>query len=322
VTATPDRPATPWGTIAHLGTVELFTSELEGSVWFFTQFLGMTETGRCDGSVFLRTYDNYETTSLILTERAQAGMGPTALRASSPEALAHIERTLGEAGHDVSWIDGYAGHGRTLRTHDPDGHAIDVYYDTEWYDAPEHLRAALKNQPQAKPNRGVGVRRLDHVNYLAKDVLVNAEFHQQLLGARATEQIQLNSGKIAARWLTYSQKSYDAVYTEDWTGSTGRLHHVAFATDGREDILRACDLAVDNGVFIETGPHKHAIQQTFFLYVYEPGGNRIELCNPLTRLVFAPDWRLVTWTEDERKKGQAWGLKTIDSFHTHGTPLV
>ena len=33
------------------------------------------------------------------------------------------------------------------------------------------------------------------------------------------------------------------------------------------------------GVFIETGPHKHAIQQTFFLYVYEPGGNRIELCN-------------------------------------------
>jgi catechol 2,3-dioxygenase len=28
----------------------------------------------------------------------------------------------------------------------------------------------------------------------------------------------------------------------------------------------------------------------------------------------------VTWTETERKKGQAWGLKTIDSFHTHGTP--
>jgi catechol 2,3-dioxygenase len=30
----------------------------------------------------------------------------------------------------------------------------------------------------------------------------------------------------------------------------------------------------------------------------------------------------VTWTEDERKKGQAWGLKTIESFHTHGTPTV
>jgi catechol 2,3-dioxygenase len=28
------------------------------------------------------------------------------------------------------------------------------------------------------------------------------------------------------------------------------------------------------------------------------------------------------WTEEERKKGQAWGLKTIESFHTHGTPPV
>jgi catechol 2,3-dioxygenase len=321
MTAKPDT-ATAWGTIAHLGTVELFTPELDGSIWFFTEILGLTETGRRDGSVFLRTYDNYETTSLVVTERDQPGMGPTALRASSPEALDRIERALGESGHEVTWIDGYAGHGRTLRTSDPDGHETDVYYDTEWYDAPERLRPALKNQPQAKPNRGVGVRRLDHVNYLAADVLANAEFHQQALGARATEQIQLDSGKIAARWLTYTQKSYDVVYTEDWTGSTGRLHHIAFATDGREDILRACDICIDNDVFIETGPHKHAIQQTFFLYVYEPGGNRIELCNPLTRLVFAPDWRLVTWTEEERKKGQAWGLKTIESFHTHGTPLV
>lgn len=30
----------------------------------------------------------------------------------------------------------------------------------------------------------------------------------------------------------------------------------------------------------------------------------------------------IVWTEEERKKGQAWGLKTIKSFHTHGTPPV
>jgi catechol 2,3-dioxygenase len=112
------------------------------------------------------------------------------------------------------------------------------------------------------------------------------------------------------------------VYTRDWTGSTGRLHHVAFAPDTRDDILRAADICLDHGVFIETGPHKHAIQQTFFLYVYEPGGNRIELANPVARLVLAPDWRTITWTEAERAKGQAWGLKTIESFHTHGTPPV
>jgi hypothetical protein len=31
-------------------------------------------------------------------------------------------------------------------------------------------------------------------------------------------------------------------------------------------------------------------------------------------------WQPINWTEAERAKGQAWGLKTIESFHTHGTP--
>ena len=88
----------------------------------------------------------------------------------------------------------------------------------------------------------------------------------------------------------------------------------------REDVLRAADIFLENGVYIETGPHKHAVQQTFFLYVYEPGGNRVEVANAGARLVLAPDWKPVIWTEAERKKGQAWGLKTIESFHTHGTP--
>jgi catechol 2,3-dioxygenase len=141
-----------------------------------------------------------------------------------------------------------------------------------------------------------------------------------VLGARVTEQIQLNDGTISAQWLHFATKSYDLVYTRDWTATSGRLHHIAFATDTREDVLRAADICLDAGIFIETGPHKHAIQQTFFLYVYEPGGNRIELCNPVSRLVMAPDWKTITWTEAERAKGQAWGLKTIESFHTHGTP--
>jgi hypothetical protein len=76
-----------------------------------------------------------------------------------------------------------------------------------------------------------------------------------------------------------------------------------------EDILRAADICLDHGVFIETGPHKHAIQQTLFLCGYEPGGNRIELCNPVARLVLAPAWRTITWTQAERAKGQAWGLE-------------
>jgi catechol 2,3-dioxygenase len=123
-------------------------------------------------------------------------------------------------------------------------------------------------------------------------------------------------------WMTFTNKTYDFAYSRDHTGSNGRLHHVTFALDQREEILRAADICLEAGVHIETGPHKHAIQQTFFLYVYEPGGNRVELANAGARLILAPDWKPIVWTEAERKKGQAWGLKTIESFHTYGTPPV
>uniref|UniRef100_A0AAU1LTA2 Catechol 2,3-dioxygenase n=1 Tax=Streptomyces sp. NBC_00148 TaxID=2903626 RepID=A0AAU1LTA2_9ACTN len=310
----------PLGDIAHLGHVELLTPDLDGSVRFFTDYLGLTVNGQDGDSVHLRTFDDYEHHSLVLTAAEKPGLRRTALRTSSEEALRRRVAELEATGHAGRWVEDEPGIGKLYLTTDPDGHEIALYWESEYYQAPPELRPALKNQPQAKPNRGVGVRRLDHINFLAADVAANADFHQHVLGARPTEQIQLDTGRIGAKWLTFTDKSYDVVYTSDWTGSTGRLHHIAFATDTREDILRAADLAIDSGVFIETGPHKHAIQQTFFLYVYEPGGNRIELCNPLTRLVLAPDWPLVTWTEAERAKGQAWGLRTIESFHTHGTP--
>jgi catechol 2,3-dioxygenase len=166
----------------------------------------------------------------------------------------------------------------------------------------------------------VNVRRIDHFNCLAADIRANREFFEQTLGFRLTEQIVLDSGIEAGMWLTCTNKSYDFAYTREAHGVRGRFHHVTFALDSREEILRAADIFLENGVFIETGPHKHAVQQTFFLYVYEPGGNRVEVANAGARLVLAPDWKPIRWTEAERRKGQAWGLQTIESFHTHGTP--
>ena len=178
----------------------------------------------------------------------------------------------------------------------------------------------MKNQPQRFPARGVATRRLDHFNLLAVDVAAIRDFMPKALGSRVTEQIVLNDGSVGGCWFTVNNKSYDVAYTRDSTGTRGRFHHVTYAVDQREHILQAADIFLENGVHIETGPHKHAIQQTFFLYVYEPAGNRVEVANAGARLILAPDWQTVTWTEDERKKGQAWGLKTIESFHTHGTP--
>jgi catechol 2,3-dioxygenase len=314
----PERPYE----LAHLGHVELFTPKPEESLHFFVNILGLTESGREGDSVYLRGWDDYEFHTLKLTAAKQAGMGHVAFRANSPEALERRARKLESMGRGIGWVDGDMGHGKAYRATDPDGHIFEIYYETRWYEAPPELKPALKNQAMRFPARGCNARRLDHLNLLVLDVTATREFLDEGLHMRNTERIVLDDGTEAGSWMTTTNKTYDIAFTQDHTGVAGRFHHVTYALDSREDILRAADVFLENGVFIETGPHKHAVQQTFFLYVWEPGGNRVEVANAGARLMLAPDWKPIIWTQAERAKGQAWGLKTVESFHTHGTPPV
>jgi catechol 2,3-dioxygenase len=308
--------------VAHLAHVELLTPKLDESAHFFIEVMGMTESARQGDSVYLRGWDDYEHHTLKLTAAAKPGLGHYAWRASSLQALQRRVAYLEESGLGQGWLDSDTGHGPAYRFTDPDGHRIEIYYETEWYHPPKGLEPALKNQASRYPGRGANLRRIDHLNLLAADVKANRLFMQEYLGLRLTEQILFDDGSEKAAWLTATNKSYDLAISEDWTTAKGRLHHLTYAVDSREDVLRAADVCLEHNVFMETGPHKHAIQQTFFLYVYEPGGNRFEICNAGARLVLAPDWKPIIWSEAERKKGQAWGLPTIESFHTHGTPPV
>lgn len=313
-------PTEPCFDIAHLAHVEMLTDRFDESLDFFTRIYGLKLSGMDEGSAYLRAWDDYEHCSLKLTRADTTGVGHVAYRASSPAALARRVAAIEASGFKVhGWVEGDQSHGRAFRFEDPFGHVFEIYYDTVRYQPAEAAdRAALKNTASAFT--GAAPRRLDHLNLLSEDVTEFRRFMETCLGARVTELIQLDNGRIGGCWFTVNNKTYDLACTEEHGRGRARLHHVTYATDQREDILRAADIFLQNGVHIETGPHKHAIQGTFFLYVWEPAGNRVELANAGARLILAPDWQPVIWTEADRKKGQAWGLKTIESFHTHGTP--
>ena len=310
--------------IAHLGHVEILTNRFEESLDFFTRIYGLSESAREGDSSYLRAWDDYELHSLKLTRSDRTGIGHIAYRASCEEALMRRVAIIEKMGCGTGWSVGDLGHGRAYQFKSPAGHCFEIYYDTKRYIAQGNECAALKNVAQRYHGRGAVPRRLDHLNLLAPQVEPIEKFMMAALGSRVTEKIMLDDGTLAGSWFTVNNKSYDLACTRDLAGSGAgnRLHHVTYATDQREDILRAADIFLENGVHIETGPHKHAIQGTFFLYVWEPAGNRIELANAGARLILAPDWEPIIWTEEDRKKGQAWGLKTIESFHTHGTPPV
>ena len=309
--------------IAHLGHVELLTDQFDESLDFFTRVYGLKLSLLEGNSAYLRAWDDYEFHSLKLTKSDRTGVGHVGYRATSAEALERRVKEIEASGFLThGWVEDEIGHGRAFRFEDPFGHLFEIYFETRRAEPNEEDRPALKNMASKFHAQGACPRRIDHVNLLAEDV---AEFRRSMetcLGARVTEMIQLDNGRTGGCWFTVNNKTYDLACTEEHGGGSGRLHHVTYAADQREDILRAADIFLENGVHIETGPHKHAIQGTFFLYVWEPAGNRVELANAGARLILAPDHEPVVWTETERKKGQAWGLKTIETFHSHGTPPV
>jgi catechol 2,3-dioxygenase len=304
--------------LAHLGHVELLTPTLEASRDFFVDVFGLDEVASTATSSYLRAWGDFDLTTLKLTQAVHAGLGHVAWRTVSQQALERRVAAIEASGHGVGWIDGDIGHGAAYRFHDPDGHLVELYFDRERYKAPDAMRAALLNQPQAHPARGAAPRRLDHLNILCSDVAANSRFLTEMLGFHVREQIVIDERQTAA-WMSITPQPHDIALTTDSSGTSGRLHHVTYWMDTREDVLRAADILCDRGVFIEAGPAKHARTQGFFLYMYEPGGNRVELFSG-GFVIYAPDWETVTWQQDEALRSTAWGGAVPPSFHTYGTP--
>jgi catechol 2,3-dioxygenase len=201
--------------IAHLGHVEVLTPKFEESRKFFIDVMGMTQSGEKGDSIYLRGWDDYERYSLKLTASKTSGLGHCAFRTRSPQALERRAAALEGSGFDVGWHNGDLGHGRTFACRDPDGHLIELYYDTEWFEAPPDQKPALKNQAQRYPARGCNVRRIDHFNGLAVDIKSNREFFEHYLGFRLTEQIVMDDAQhmmmllglisAATRWALTDQ---------------------------------------------------------------------------------------------------------------------
>jgi catechol 2,3-dioxygenase len=316
----PDSPlqAPRFGDVAHLGHLELLTPRFDESLAFFTSIVGLHESGRAGHSVYLRGWGDYEWHTLKLTASATSGLGHIGLRVRDQATLDALVKRLNTNQVAGQWIEDPI-HGPAFRCQTPDGHAVELYSVTRRFVASPDVSTAFKNQPQRYVPRGIAPRRLDHINLMASDVSPTRRFFHELLGLRLTEQIIFDGGVEMGAWLSATNKSYDIAITRDRSGAKGRLHHFTYVMDSREDVLRAADVLRDASVRIETGPHKHSIGQTFFLYCIEPGGNRFEI-GAGGYLILDPDWKPVVWTQAERAQGQAWGLQTTPEFHSYGTP--
>jgi catechol 2,3-dioxygenase len=309
--------------VAQLAHVELLSPRLEESVEFFTRFLGMEVTARSGKSVYLRAYEDFYHNTLILTESDQAGVGHVAWRATSPQALERRVAEIEKTGLGKGWIDGDIGHGRAYQFTNPDGHLMEILWDVEYYQVEEGQRSKLLNRPSKRPDRGVPVRRLDHINLMTSNPGADTDFMLETLGFRLREQIQDND-HVLGSWISVSNLVHEIAYMQEPNGVQGKLHHLCYWYGIPQNLYDVADLMKDHGIKIEVPPNKHGVSQAFCMYVIEPGGNRIELFGDAGYIITDPAWKPVVWDmKDVPGNGDTWiGTEFPVSWWTQGTPLT
>jgi len=310
--------------VAQLAHVELLTPDLEGTLRFFRDVLGLQETERGAESAYLRGYEEQYHHSLKVTAASHPGLGHVGWRAQCPQALERRIAAIEAVGLGRGWIDGDVGHGRAYRFDTPEGHPMELFWDVDYVSASAGQETALRNRPQKRPRIGVPVRRIDHLNLMAANTGAVRDFMVDILGFRERERVVSDDdASVLASWLSVTNLSHDIAIVPEPTDMRGRLHHVCFHYISAQHLFDVAELAKEAGIAIEHGPGRHGIGGATFLYMLEPGGNRIEVMGDPGYMIFDPTWKTVVWKGSELDVGAAWtGTPMPDSFWSYGTPLL
>lgn len=307
--------------VAQLAHVELLTPDLDGTLRFFMDFMGMQETERRGQSAYLRGYEEQYHHSLKVTEAQHAGLGHVAWRTRSPQALERRVAAVEATGLGRGWIDGDAGHGRAFRFETPEGHPMELLWDVDYVSVPPGQATKLLNRPQRRPLNGIPVRRIDHLNLMAANTGACRDFMVDVLGFRERERVVGDNGSAIASWLSVTNLSHDIAIVPEPTEMRGRFHHVCFHYISVQHLFDLAELAKEAGISIEHGPGRHGIGGATFLYMLEPGGNRIEVMGDPGYMIFDPAWKTVVWEASKIADAVVWsGSPVPDSFWVYGTP--
>lgn len=299
--------------IAKLGYVSLVTADLEKSLFFFKEVIGLEETAVINGVHYLRAWGDFQLHTLSLEQGIRGYVRYIGWRTKNKEDVQAFKKLLEQQGVQVESIEPWStpGIGEAIRFKTPSEHTFELYYDVERPTVDEHRRSVLKNQTYKSWAKGISPRRIDHVNlHTSADSKKAYQFLQDVLGFKMREVLKADNGDILAGWMSVTPLVHDIALVsrqKEETPTTARLHHFSYWVDDSQDILRAADILKENG-FNFVGPGKHSISQALYLYVEDPGsGARVELFTG-SYLIFEPDWEPVEWHESERAFGNTyWG---------------
>nr|WP_314840908.1 VOC family protein [uncultured Microbacterium sp.] len=281
--------------LSHLSYVAITTPDVDASVKFYEDQVGLTVVDRVDGAVYLRCWGDYYAYSLVVVPGDEPSLATMAWRTSSAEALDEAAKRIEAAGIVGEWLDDVPHIGRAYRFTGPWGHSMTLHWDVTRHQANGVTASIFPDRPEKRSSVAGAPRQLDHVTIATSSVDDFAAWYNEVLGFRIMAKTILDEAPISVfSVLTTNEKSHDLGVVLDGSTRAGRINHYAFWVDTREELLIAADTLMENGIPIEYGPNIHGIGEQTFLYYREPSSLRIEL-NTGGYRNYVPDWEPNTW---------------------------
>jgi catechol 2,3-dioxygenase len=295
--------------ITRASHVELSVSDLDRSVRFYSEVIGLVVTERDADVAYLRGLEEAAHHSLMLRKSPIAECGVLGFRVFLDEHLDRLAERLGEIACLTEFVD-RPHQGRTLRLNGPRG-------------MPLEFCAVMPPQPRLittfTEHRGASAQRLDHFQLLVPDVRGTCEFFTAL-GFRISEYVTPDDEQIVAAFLQRKGNPHDIVL---FRGDGPRFHHVAFTTPDTHTLIRACDVAgeLGYGASVERGPGRHGPGHALYVYMRDPDGHRVEIFTTHYQ-VMDMDTEPVRWDVTDPNFGTLWGLPAQRSWHEDASPFA
>lgn len=298
--------------IVRCASMELIVTDLEKSRAFYVDLLGLVVTEEDENAIYLRSLEEFIHHNLVLRKGPVAAVAAFSYRVRSREDVDAAQAYYKKLGcRTERRADGFVkGVGDSLRVEDPLGFPYEFFYETE------HVERLAWNYEM----HGAGALvRLDHFNQVTPDVTVGRAYLEDL-GFRVTEDIKDADGVTYAAWVARKSTVHDTALTG---GDGPRMHHVAFATHEKHNILYICDKmgALRISDRIERGPGRHGVSNAFYLYILDPDGHRVEI---YTQDYYTgdPDNPTVTWDVHDNQRRDWWGNPVVPSWYTSASLVL
>lgn len=298
--------------LSQLAYVELLSTNLTETVRFYTDIVGMDETGRDENSVYLRAWGDYFFHTLKITQSATKGLGAVGWRADSAEALDECVAHLENIGAGKGWIDADLGRGKAYKFQSPDGHKHEVFWDVKWLRETGEKASIYADRYASNRRIGANPRRIDHFTYLvAKFQYAKEKAFWQGMGLKNPDEVRIEDHipPVGGLWTTANLSHDIAIFSDpNLEPGEGIANHICYNLDSREEVLLALDWFTEKGYKSVWGaPTRHKADEGFFFYIMEPHTGILLEIFACARLIFAPDHGPdVHYLKDN--PNDAWGL--------------